>query len=350
MDVTNNMYFPSGTEDDRAFNEWLVKIQTRLGELSDRVGSGQVNNISLQLFRLNRPSPRCPIPTREMRKVAIQTAIVLIKEYANMGRSGKLFYTWYAAHYLVEIGASLLDAIISGLEMKEGATHLTDFDISTLGRTVRTFPLLLSKVASNWLALQEQAVTLEKIAASVFHALEHAHEAGSNLQHFDFTGEKEKLSRFLLFSQTTSIEHTPHDAIYLGRTSPSKSLSPLLGTTEDDHMLGSDTYDPSLRPSIDLLPHSSLLVPEIAPVNVLSTSITERADQEFLMLPDSAQIFPGLVSSDSMFSTDQYYTPYTVPRAMNAPNLDLAVMDSEQIFAALMEGVADNTLPHLGME
>ncbi len=81
----------------------------------------------------------------------------------------------------------------------------------------------------------------------------------------------------------------------------------------------------------------------------------EVIDSTLTHLATVAGVYPESLPFMSMFSADQYYTPYPDPRAANTsfPNTEddwhLAGMDSEQIFAALMEGVSDSTLPHFGV-
>lgn len=325
------MYYSSAAEESEV--GWFNRIQIRLEELNNRVGNGQVNNINLQLFRLNRPSPRCPNPTHEMRRTAIRTAIMLIKEYANMGRSGKLFYTWYAAHYLVELGATLLDAIIFGLETNQSPMYLVDLDASILGRTVQTFPKLLSKVASNWPALQGQANTLEEIAT---YALEHISRNKSGIQQHDLSEAKRKLSGFLLFAEDEKIPYT--QALSSNHTSNTESSSPVsIAATEDIAVLDPSAHDPDLDAAIEQIPCSSLIAPE--PTSMLQ--LTEPAISE---LPDSTWLDSESVRFESMLSMEQYYSLYPDPWAVNPSFANSEGMDSDQIFAALMEGVTNSAL------
>lgn len=210
-------------------------MQRRLESLNKSPNNGLADSIDLQIFRLNRPSPRCPKPTPEMRSKAISAAISLTTEYVHMERSGSLFYIWYAAHYLTELGASLLDCIIAGLEESKNGyipSYLDEFDITLLMRTIRTFPLLLSKVASRWPEISQQASTLEEIASPVLQDLE-SRSRGDFAVATDYTHSKQKLSQFLL-----SAENLPHDAGGPRSGLPQSPFQPLFAAGTPQQMQG----------------------------------------------------------------------------------------------------------------
>jgi hypothetical protein len=344
-EVTMKMYYPATMCNEGAhinlFRDWFMMMHERLEEFNNRVSSGQVNNIDLQLFRLNRPSPRIPNPTREMRKKALQSAIALIKEYENMGRSGKLFYIWYAAHYLVELGAVLLHSIISGLEnMTKEHDHLVDFDTEMLSKTVRTFSQLLGKLASHWPAIQPQASKLEEIAILVYPCLE------QDSEQFDFSIAKQNLSSFFMFSHAQSNEQVHCAAVSTSLAPPSDAqcLLPIV-PAQVPSLFNATSSAHDAFVIMNQISQPSLSIRGLASLNQLAEPIITQ-------LPSPSWVLPQHCSYEPMLFMDQYYTLYPDPRTTNTGGFSgeeymswhLAGLDSDQIFTALLEGGAGGTL------
>jgi hypothetical protein len=223
------MYFPSISQEasgqcsGQTFQDWSQSMQRRLEGLDKTSNNGLADSIDLQIFRLNRPSPRIAKPTSEMRSKAISAAISLTAEYVHMERSGSFFYIWYAAHYLTELNATLLDCIIAGLEeSREGynCSYLDGPNLIQLIRTIRTFPLLFSKVTSRWPEISQQASTLEEIASPILRDLE-ARLKGDFTFIVDYSTSKWKLAQFLLSSGTLPHDLSSMDHITLRSLSPS---------------------------------------------------------------------------------------------------------------------------------
>ena len=154
----------------------------------------------IQILRLNRPSPRCPNPTREMRKKALKSAIALIKEFSVIDQLRKLFYLWHAAYCIVESGICLLASVLIGMESTgQDLTHLEGEDVTILMRYIKTFPFLLWKVSRRWSNIAQHAVTLEAIALSVLGVLQRW-SSGETIKCSDIYALKEELSQFSLCS------------------------------------------------------------------------------------------------------------------------------------------------------
>jgi hypothetical protein len=200
------MYYPSMNDEvldmTGSFEAWFESMHERLQGCRGKDENGFVSTVDLQLFRLNRSSPRCPTPTLNMQKRTIQAVIDLTRSYAQMERSGTFFYLWYAAHYLTELGASMLDSMIYGLLIaSHSPTHLDFFDATDLIRTIRTFPLLLRKIASRWPDIQQQAAALEQIASPILANLQQRAK-GEEVVLFDYSQIRQKLAKFLNCSET----------------------------------------------------------------------------------------------------------------------------------------------------
>jgi hypothetical protein len=214
------LYYPSifqGAFDRssrQTFQHWSESIQRRLEGFDKSCNNGLADSVSLQTFRLNRPSPRILQPTSEMRVKAISTVTALTTEYVHMERSGSFFYIWYAAHYLTELNVTLLDCIIAGLEdsrNRDKYSYLDGLNLIQLMRTIRTFPLLFSKIASRWPEISQHASTLEEIARLVLQDLE-ARLRGDSAFIADYSTSKWKLARFLCSPETlphglSSVDH-----------------------------------------------------------------------------------------------------------------------------------------------
>ncbi|KAH8895224.1 hypothetical protein GQ53DRAFT_855385 [Thozetella sp. PMI_491] len=177
-EITTVLYYPSPSlEDDGRISEWRQQIQQRLTAwyqttrqsfvLAHKVESHEVL-FHAQMLRLNRPSPRCPEPTMEMREACINSSLALIKDFGIKDGLGQLFYSWHAAGLLVESGVCLLASILTSMEsVAEQSTHLGGQDVEILLRYMNEAPILLWKLARHWPQITLHASSIEAMATAV---------------------------------------------------------------------------------------------------------------------------------------------------------------------------------------
>jgi hypothetical protein len=328
--VTFKMYFPStirGTSDlsERDFQDWFKTTNRRLEEWNKKARHGLAETIDLQLFRLNRPSTRFPNPSWDMRSKALKAAVALIKEYAEMGQSGKLFYIWYAAHYLTELGATLLDSIVTELEERtHGPSHLDDLEMAALGRSTRTFLVLIQTVATRWPDIRQLATTIEDIARPILKCIEQWSDHALS-EPPPYGVWKQKLSVFLFPG--------PQDSGLLPCITIDASLEmpQAIAAQPEAHQDENITFS---QPAL------TIMVPPL-----LATSSFDFA----LPLPSATEPVPEDYGASfdhrDMFGTtlgmDEWLIPSFDHQAIGNPDAmhwNFDGMDSEQIFAALLDG------------
>lgn len=249
-EITTTIFLPSitsySTSDvlPKRYYEWYASTKERLASLNgERGNNGLVNSVNLQMFRLNRASPCMANPTSEMRIRSTSAAIKLITEYVHMEESGCLFYIWHAAHHLTELGASLLDCSIAGLEAAAHGyekTFLDEFDITLLLKTIRTVPLLLLKIARRWPEISQQASSLEDIALPILQDLEtYPSRYGTEIS--DYSIPKQRLFQVLVFSETAASDQS---SVY--RSMPHSTYLPWLPTsTTPNQQISLSSFDNS---------------------------------------------------------------------------------------------------------
>lgn len=332
------MYFPSISYEhgsfEGSFDAWYKSMHDCLEDWNKNVKSGLADTIELQLFRMHRPSPRYPRPTLEMKKRAVKAAITLIREYENMGRSGKFFYLWYAAHYLTELGVTLLDLIIDGLQDSiNGPTCLDEFDIKVLLKTMKTFPFLLGKVSSRWSSARQQVVALQEISALVMHNLKRWSEGDTTVALSDNAMIREKLAHFMIFSPSPTL----YDQSIYGILNPKPPLD----------QNSQSQISPFDRDPLGGAQHWLLDSGQTLPAHTFQGT-TAISSQPFI---PSWTLSNYTHSFENILPPDQWYTPYphmTTNSSTGSAEVDLpwnlAGMDSDQIFAALLEGRDGNIL------
>jgi hypothetical protein len=150
------------------------------------------------VFRLNWPSPRCPRPTLDMRKRALDAILQLANDYELQARRGRMFYVFHAAHYLVELGTGLLESIMSASECCEfGPTHVDGIDGTVLKQTIHIISSLLRNVTKRWPAIQNQLASFDNESAIILSDLKEWAD-GHRLIRSQYTDKRRKLSQFLL--------------------------------------------------------------------------------------------------------------------------------------------------------
>ncbi|KAK5053046.1 hypothetical protein LTR84_002020 [Exophiala bonariae] len=283
-DVTRGMYYPNIHFDDiprdHSFIEWFTQLQQRLDEwyqttrqsinLGEKIEFHELL-FQCQVLRLNRPSPCCPQPTKEMRKKALQASIAVLKELGIIERMGKLFNIWHAGYYLIEAVICLLGTVLTEMGSQRDA-HITldGEDIPILCRYVQTAPALLKKISRRWPNIAVHASAIEALSRAVIDAL-HLWSKSDSVEHVEITALKLQLNQFSLFSPLPK------------ETESSAQTYIPSGTPELYEAPSGNPVSGSVNPPFD---HLDLQVPEViaAPNNDCALSNLVQ-DQASSMIP-----------------------------------------------------------------
>lgn len=315
--INVGLYYPSLApevfSDNTTFDAWSLRMQGRLDEwyqavrqsvsLTEKIEFHELL-FQIQVLRLNKPSPHCPTPTKASQKRAIKASIALIKEFHILNRLGKMFMLWHAAHCLLEAGTYLLSSVLIGIETKDqDRRQIGGEDTNILVRYIRTVPGLIWKIARRWPSIVHHASVGEAISDSILKNRQKWSE-GQDLCGSDLASLREKLGQLTLFP-----------------LSPSEEQAPINITSQASELNQSQSFDTLSYPQGQAYPmsgpfNSQLPANEtVVPLNTSWPGTQPSLDQSFSVFPDT-------------FDLD-----YGDPMA-----LDFSGLDSEDIFAALLEG------------
>ncbi|KIV91134.1 hypothetical protein PV10_05710 [Exophiala mesophila] len=171
------MYYPTLVVDDLpwngSFRQWFTGVHERLNmwyqTTHQSINHGEKIQFhellyQCQIMRLNRPSPRCPNPTLEMRKKTVQSATAVLKEFGTIERVGKLFNIWHASYFMMESGCCILGIILSAMETsRDGGSRLEEDEMSILSRYLPTLPHLLWKLSRRWPDVAQHAAVMNTL-------------------------------------------------------------------------------------------------------------------------------------------------------------------------------------------
>jgi len=206
------MYYPTIPFDDiprdDSFSEWFESIHQRLEKwyqtthqsinLAEKIEFHELL-FQCQILRLNRPSPRRPAPTQEMRKRALQASIAVLKELGLIDRMGKLFNIWHASYFLLEAAICILGIILTGIESQRATlTTLEGEDIPIICRYIPTAPILLKKISRRWPSMAVRASALEALSQEVIEKL-HTSSKSETMEDHGLETLKIQLNQFSPF-------------------------------------------------------------------------------------------------------------------------------------------------------
>lgn len=337
-EITQILCYPSSglakALSNEAFSQWFTRIHERLNEwhrmtrqsvnLSERIEFHELM-FQVQMLKLNRPSPRCPDPTTEMRTQTFKSSIALLKEFSVIDRLGKLFNIWHAAHCIVEAGICLLASVLSGIEPRgHNLTDLGGEDITILMKYMKTFPFLLWQVSRRWSNIARHASTLEAISLSVLEKLQQWSN-GETIESSEFDVLKQKLKDVALFSPFPPEsppgveEHALPVVNNGGNIEEVSNMVVYQGIINDSNTTGNELLQSSTSTSIPLDTYHNFnhqnLTPDVASLN--SSWVSPQPPQR-----------PGSLM-------------YTDPVGIGDGDIlrwDFAGMDPEEIFHALLVG------------
>lgn len=323
-EITLGVYYPvlsleTSTGNNPSSESWHTKIQARLDDWYQKIRQSvslmekiEFHELlfQIQVLRLNRPSPRCPVPNNEMRKRALKASIALIKEFSVLDRLGKMFMLWHAAHCVLEGGVSLLSTVLTAIESKSPARpHICGEDASILTKYIKTCLSLMWKISRRWPSVQPYASMLDSISVSVLDNLQHWSE-GKDVLSSDLLSLKGKLRQLTVFAPTSSEEAA------LPNISPQ--------STAVSHYQAFDTSSNLSGQSQTMFDSSTFQLPVIGQTEPMNTNWPNGQPG----LDRSFSILPGTYTLD-----------YSDPMA-----IDFSGIDSEEIFAALLDGWQSESL------
>lgn len=303
---------------DTSFEDWCSRTQNRLDlwyqsirqsvTLTDKIEFHELL-FQVQVLRLNRPSPRCPTPSPEMQKKAIKASIALIKEYSVFDRLGKMFMIWHAAHCVIEAGVYLLSSVLAGIEFQsEDRLCIDGEDVTVLIRYIKTFPNLVWKISRRWPSIMQHASTIEAISVSALEILQQWSDGQESWQ-AELSTLKLKLAQLKRLSSTSFQEQAPNPV--LTQVTPSG----LIPTTSTTHL--------AAHPGFTF---------EYPDYRMSTAEQMTSLDSEWL----GSQ---GNLDRSLPVFQESYGVDYGDPMMWNFDGLD-----SEEIFAALLDGGGSETL------
>ncbi|KAH8701804.1 hypothetical protein BGW36DRAFT_424108 [Talaromyces proteolyticus] len=343
-EITGTLYWPSHQFDKShsSFDQWFATIHRRLIEwynmvlqsikLTETIEFYELH-YHIQILRLNRPSPRCPNPTKEMCKKALTSSAALIRQFNMIEQMGKLFNLWHAAHFTIESGVCLLASILTGIEhTQQGQTHLAGDDIAILSRYIKTFSFLLGRISRRWPEIAEYTPVLDDICIRTLNALEQQSVGPGVDNTEDFLTLKQTINNLTLFpvlpwnSQQPSVDANIASRTIRNQTTEEISVPQPVGlsseaeyagmTTDEMYLVPAQNFeDPFLSHSFPYnAPGSDISPTDLAPIN--STWLDSQLD----------------TVQSSLTSADLYGLG-----ALEPWTWDFAGMNSEQIIAELLD-------------
>lgn len=306
------MYYPLlGVEEpfpNGSFSQWFTLVHERLTQwvqttrqsatLSDKLEFHELH-FQMQLLRLNRPSPRCPNPDSAMRKKALKASIDLIKGFSLIDRLEKLFYIWHGTYCIVEAGVCLLAAILTSMESAshdQAQTNLGGEDVGILIKYMKTFPCLVTKIASQWPDVAPHAVALDTVSRQSLESLQQW-TRGEGTWRSDHEALKQKLNQFSQFSPLPSGPESPPTDDYTGSTVDGY---PMVEQPAPETGFGDTSIPTGLQPPLQpglMNPQSTLTQSNMGFPDPFSFDVGDAMAWDFSGL-DSEEIFAALLENE----------------------------------------------------
>lgn len=309
-EITVAMYYPSLGLDDMlwnaSFDQWFARTRKRLDEwyqtTRENVSIGEKLeyheiHYHAQVLRMNRPSPRCPRPTGEMRRQALRACVILVRDFGVFEHTGRLYVLWYAQHYLTEAGVCLLALVLRELEavdadtqQEHGSGELLGENVATILSCIKTCSELLRKIARRWPRVLGHARAVEDVSQAVLGELEHWNGKGRLRRGHGLHAVKERLHLLAQFPPLPS--------------SPSEPLSPAAQAAME------------------------------VTTNVAAEDLYSSNDHPESLRPDKTATLPQAYAAP--LAMGSYPDPFMADGEEAAIEWDFAGLDGDEIFAALL--------------
>lgn len=162
--------------------KWLDDVRARVDSWQDRLDSHHFASriefryimCNYQRMRLNRITPRLPVPTTAMRRECIATGISIASHFSRLSRQESFFYWNHCCWHFFEIGIILVETTHTGLDLL--MQHQESFIDLTNGmeilRVMQSIPVVLNKMVHRWPQVKEMVFELEGLFHPALHRLE----------------------------------------------------------------------------------------------------------------------------------------------------------------------------------
>lgn len=137
-----------------------------------------------------------------MQRRALQAAIALIEDFHLSDSTGKLFWLWHAAYFIIEAGVCLMASVLAELETEAafpGSSHLNPENANTVLCCMQKIPLMLQKVSRRWAKVAHHASALETVSHLVMTQWTQWSD-GNTFWNAEIHTIREKLANLSLFS------------------------------------------------------------------------------------------------------------------------------------------------------
>lgn len=162
--------------------EWLDETRARIDSWQDRLDSRQFASriefryimCNYQRMRLNRMTPRMPLPTNAMRRECIAAGLSIASHFSRLSRQGSFFYWNHCCWHFFEIGIVLVESTHTGLDLlihrRQSFLDLTN--AMEISRVMQSIPAVLTKMVHRWPQVKQMVLELEDLFHPALHRLE----------------------------------------------------------------------------------------------------------------------------------------------------------------------------------
>jgi hypothetical protein len=182
-EITLGLFHFDTCGDARVANpEWLDGIRARIDSWQDRLDSHQFASriefryimCNYQRMRLNRITPRSPVPTNAMRRECIAAGLSIASHFSRLSRQGSFFYWNHCCWHFFEIGIVLVEATHTGLDflMQHRERFLDLTNAMEISRVMHSMPIVLNKMVHRWPQVKQMILELEGLFHPALHRLD----------------------------------------------------------------------------------------------------------------------------------------------------------------------------------
>lgn len=261
------LYPDAWSSGDLAMPTWLDNVRARMNLWRENLESQQAFSskvefrdfmFQFQRLRLNRVSPRSPIPSFGMRRECIAAATFLVGHYDRIIHQGGFFYWYHCGWQLFEAGIVLVESANTGLGLIEHGkeSFLQPGDAGEFTAAMRSIPVILRSMIHRWPEVERMTLELEQVFSLVLFRLDKWRYSGEIIPVDEITMRpvKEYLLRreWRLLEEDDNQISSTHSAAMTESTMTMEEVFRVLQptTTEDASNSPSDMPTPIPPPSV----------------------------------------------------------------------------------------------------